>query len=162
MNKAKIYFILLSDIKEEGRLYKYYIKNIIFSLMNINNVTCSSWLQPLDKPSEEKGIFYKCVHVFFNSENRKELLKSTCIINPNKDILHLVIKNLVTKCKQTIEIQSLNKKHKYLDTIKTDYYKDKNSIKYTHKLIVNDEFSSDDEIINFAKSITDFNFKGGK
>ena len=40
--------------------------------------------------------------------------------------------------------------------------KDKNSIKYTHKLIVNDEFSSDDEIINFAKSITDFNFKGGK
>ena len=32
MNKAKIYFILLSYIKEEGRLYKYYIKNIIMKI----------------------------------------------------------------------------------------------------------------------------------
>ena len=160
MNKAKIYSILLSTIKEDARLYKYYIKNIIFSLMNLNKVTCSSWISPLDKPSEEKGIFYKCNHVFFNSENRKELIKCSCIVKPNEDVLHLVIKNLVNKTKQSFEIDALNDNNKFYEQIKLDYYKDKNSIKYTNNLIVRDKFSSDDEIIKFTKSITDFNFKG--
>lgn len=160
MNKAKIYSILLSTIKEEARLYKYYIKNIIYSLIeDVNKFYCTAWITPLDKPSEEKGIFYKCVHVFFNTENRKELLKCTCIINPNKNILHLVIKNLVSKNKKTIEIQALNDNHKYLEDIKADYNKDKNSINYTHDIIVRYGSKSDDDIVNFAKSLTDFNIR---
>ena len=160
MNKLKIYSLIFSTVKDEARLYKYYIKNIIYSLIeDVNILSCTAWVTPLDKPSEEKGVFYKCNHVFFNAENRKELLKCTCIINPNKDILHLVIKNLVSKNKKTIEIQALNENHKYLEDIKADYNKDKNSINYTHDIITRYDNNSDDDIVNFAKSLTDFNIR---
>ena len=155
MNKLKIYSIIFSTVKDEARLYKYYIKNIIYSLIeDVNIFSCTAWVTPLDKPSEEKGIIYKCNHVFFNAENRKELLKCSCIINPNKDILHLVIKNLVSKNKETIEIQALNENHKYLEDIKRDYIKDKNSITYTNDFIVKYGVNSDDDIVNFAKSFS--------
>lgn len=161
MNKAKIYLLLFSAIKEEGRIYKFYIKNMIFTMIDINKVTSSAWLSPLDKPSEEKGIIYKCNHVFFD-ENRNELIRSSCIVNPNKDVLRLVVKNLVNKSKRIFDIPALNNNNNYFDFIKDDYYKNIKNIKYTHEMIIRDKFKSDEDFINYAKSITDFNFNGGK
>ena len=147
MIKLKVIQLLFNEIKAESRLYKYYIKNIVWEMLrdscDISRVNCSAWIEPLQKPSKEKGIMYKCIHVFTNLETKKVMFKTSCIINPNKNNLTLTFKNLETKEKIFIDILALNENHKYLEDIKKDYLRDKKYINYSNSPIKYTSVSQD-------------------
>lgn len=157
MNKSKIYELLFSTIKDEARLYKYYIKNIMWTFLSeeadLNNVGCSAWVSTLAKPGTDPGFIYKCNHVFFNLENKKELIRTSCTIIPNKNTLRLVIKFLLTKSKKIVEIQALNESNEYYEMIKADYFRDKNNINYSNHSPFLNNLNNDDDYVEFAKTL---------